>query len=238
MVPRFTAAMMLLTATGVSAVVWGRTPALAEAGYWTAATGVVGLVTAGLLFWRLLHGALIAAPLWVLLAGAAGLRGNVPGDAAGWAFAAGVLMLVTLLLVAVNRPVGGGLAFALWLGYAAFVLRALPPTVQASQRWWQLLLAAGVVLFATAGFTLRSRASSRGLLRRLGRAGRVTDGLASGWDVRRVSSARMLRKKAKIVRPSLAEVPAWKRRFVPLTQIGAWPRSAGSRSGPLPRTTR
>ncbi len=152
---------------------------------------------------------------------------HAPGDAAGWVIAAGVLLLVTLGLVAVNRPVGGGLAFALWLGYAAFVLRALPATVQASARWWLLLVAAAVVLLATAGFTLRSRSSSRGLLRRLGRAGRVTDGLASGWDVRRVSSARMLRKKAKIVRPSLAEVPAWKRRFVPLTEIGATVATVG-----------
>jgi type IV secretion system protein VirD4 len=227
MVPRFTAAMMLLTATGVGAVVWDRTPALTEAGYWAAATGVVGLVTAGLLFWRLLQGALIAAPLWVLLAGAAGLRAGVPGDAAGWAFAAGVLMLVTLVLVAVNRPVGGGLAFALWLGYAAFGLRALPDSVAAASAWWQPLAAAAVVLLATSGFTLRSRSSSRGLLRRLGRAGRVTDGLASGWDVRRVSSARMLRKKAKIIRHSLAEVPAWRRRFVPLTQIGATVATVG-----------
>ncbi len=74
MVPRFTAAMVLLTATGVGAVAWDRTPALTEAGYWAAATGVVGMATAGLLFWRLMHGALIAVPLWVLLAGAAGVR--------------------------------------------------------------------------------------------------------------------------------------------------------------------
>jgi type IV secretory pathway TraG/TraD family ATPase VirD4 len=227
MVPQFTLATVALLAAGVAAVAWDRTPALTELGYWAAATGAVGLVTAGLLFWRLLHGALIAAPLWVLLAGAIGLRLGAPGGAAGWVIGGGVLLLITLAVVAVNRPVGAGVAVALWLGYAAFVLRALPLTVQVSQRWWQLLLAAGVVLLATAGFTLRSRSSSRGLLRRLGRAGRVTDGLASGWDVRRVSSARMLRKKAKIVRPSLAGLPAWKRRFVPLTQIGATVATVG-----------
>jgi type IV secretory pathway TraG/TraD family ATPase VirD4 len=227
MVPHFTLAMVAVTALGIGAVAWDKTPGLTELGYWTAATGVVGLVTAGLLFWRLMHGAAIAAPLWVLLAGAVGLRIGAPGNGAGWVIAGGVLLLVTLGLVAVNRPVGGGLAFALWLGFAGFLLHALPGTVQASQHWWQLLVAAGVVLFATAGFTLRSRSSSRGLLRRLGRAGRVTDGLASGWDVRRVSSARMLRKKAKIVRPSLGEVPAWKRRFVPLTQIGATVATVG-----------
>jgi type IV secretory pathway TraG/TraD family ATPase VirD4 len=227
LVPRFTAVMVLLTATGVAAVAWDRTPALTEAGYWTAATGVVGLATAGLLFWRLMHGALIAIPLWVLLAGAAGVRLHAPGAVAGWVIAAGVLLLVTLGLVAVNRPVGGGLALAAWLAYAAFGLRALPATVEASAYWWQLLVAAMVAVLVTVGFTLRSRSSSRGLLRRLGRAGRVTDGLASGWDVRRVSSARMLRKKAKIVRPSLAEVPAWKRRFVPLTQIGSTVATVG-----------
>ncbi|MEU8226163.1 type IV secretory system conjugative DNA transfer family protein [Kribbella sp. NPDC048915] len=227
LVPRYTLAMAALLAVGVVAIVWDKTPALTELGYWTAAAGAVGLVTAGLLGWRLLHGALIATPLWVLLAGAVGLRLGTPGGASGWVIGGGALLLLTLGLVAVNRPVGGGLAFALWLAYAGFVLRALPSSVEVSGRWWQLLLAAGVVLLGTAGFTLRSRSSSRGLLRRLGRAGRVTDGLASGWDVRRVSSARMLRKKAKIVRPSLAEVPAWRRRFVPLTQLGATVATVG-----------
>ncbi|WP_350280468.1 type IV secretory system conjugative DNA transfer family protein [Kribbella sp. HUAS MG21] len=227
MIPQFTLAMVGLLAAGVAAIVWDKSPAVVELGYWAAATGVVGLVTAGLLFWRLMHGALIATPLWVLLAGAVGLRLGAPGGTAGWVIGGGVLLLVTLGLVAVNRPVGGGLSAASWLAYAAFVLHALPPTVEASGRWWQLLVTAGIVLLGTAGFTLRSRSSSRGLLRRLGRAGRVTDGLASGWDVRRVSSARMLRKKAKIVRPSLAEVPAWRRRFVPLTQIGTTVATVG-----------
>ncbi|MDX3003242.1 type IV secretory system conjugative DNA transfer family protein [Kribbella solani] len=227
MVPGFTLVMVALLASGVAAIVWDKTPDLVELGYWSAATGAVGLVTAGLLFWRLMYGAAIAAPLWVLLAGSVGLRLGAPGGAASWVIGGGVLLLVSLGLLAVNRPVGGGLAAALWLAYAGLLLHALPPTVQASGHWWQLLVAAGVVLVCTAGFTLRSRSSSRGLLRRLGRAGRVTDGLASGWDVRRVSSARMLRKKAKIVRPSLAEVPAWKRRFVPLTQIGVTVATVG-----------
>ncbi|GAA3144726.1 hypothetical protein GCM10010530_75450 [Kribbella aluminosa] len=227
MVPHFTLAMVALTALGVGAVAWDKTPGLTELGYWAAATGVVGVVTAGLLFWRLMHGALIAAPLWVLLAGAIGLRVGAPGGAAGWVIAGGVLLLVTLGLVAVNRPVGAGLSLALWLGYAGFVLRALPDTVEVSARWWQLLAAAVVVLIGTAGFTLRSRSSSRGLLRRLGRAGRVTDGLASAWDVHRNASARMLRRKARQVRPSLAQVPAWKRRFVPLTQLGTTVATVG-----------
>ncbi|MGY4770311.1 type IV secretory system conjugative DNA transfer family protein (plasmid) [Kribbella sp. CWNU-51] len=227
MVPNLTLAMVALLAAGVAAIAWNKTPALTELGYWTAATGAVGLATAGLLFWRLMHGALIATPLWMLLVGAIGLRLGAPGDAAGWVIGAGLLLLVTLGLVAVNRPVGSGLAATLWLAYTGVALHALPPAVEASERWWQLLVAAGVVLLGTAGFTLRSRSSSRGLLRRLGRAGRLTDGLASGWDVRRVSSARMLRKKAKIVRPSLAEVPAWKRRFVPLTHIGATVATVG-----------
>ncbi|WP_329481584.1 type IV secretory system conjugative DNA transfer family protein [Kribbella sp. NBC_01484] len=227
MVPRFTALMVTLTGAGLAALVWGRTPALIEAGCWAGATGVLGLVTAGLLFWRLMHGALIAAPLWVLLAGLVGLRLGAPGGAAGWTIAAGALLLVSLGLVAVNRSVGGGIAAALWLAYAGFVLHALPESVPASQRWWQLLVASAVAVLVTAGFTLRSRSSSRGLLRRLGRAGRVTDGLASGWDVHRVSSARTLRKKARIIRPSLAAVPAWKRRFVPLAQLGATVATVG-----------
>jgi hypothetical protein len=134
MVPHFTLAMVALTALGVGAVAWDKTPALTELGYWAVAAGVVGVVTAGLLFWRLMHGALIAAPLWVLLAGAVGLRVGAPGGSAGWVIAGGVLLLVTLALVAVNRPVGAGLSLALWLSYAGFVLRALPDTVAVSAR--------------------------------------------------------------------------------------------------------
>jgi type IV secretory pathway TraG/TraD family ATPase VirD4 len=227
MVPHFTVAMALLLGGGIWAVASDKTPTLTEVGYWLASTGAVGLATAGLLFWRMMHGALIAAPLWILLAGGLGLRLGAPGGAGRWVIAGGVLLLVTLAVVAVNRPVGGGLAFAAWLAYAGFVLRALPASVEVSARWWLPLVAASVVLVATAGFKLRSRSSSRGLLRRLGRAGRVTDGLASGWDVHRVSSARVLRKKARVIRPSLAEVPAWKRRFVSLAELGATVATVG-----------
>jgi type IV secretion system protein VirD4 len=52
MVPQFTLVMGVVLAVGVVAVVWGKTPALTELGYWVAATGAVGVVTAGLLFWR------------------------------------------------------------------------------------------------------------------------------------------------------------------------------------------
>jgi type IV secretion system protein VirD4 len=221
MVPRFALAMAGLLAGGVTAVWWDRWPGLTEVGYWAAVTGAVGLVTAGLLFWRLMHGALVAAPLWVLLAGAVAFRVNAPGGAAGWVIAGGVLLLVSLGLVAVNARLGSGVAVTIWLVYSGLVLRALPDSVAVSARWWQPLLVAGVVLVVTVATAMRSQSSSRGLLRKLGRAGRVTDGLASGRDVYRTSSARMLRKNAKQVRPSLAEVPAWKRRFVPLTQLGA-----------------
>ncbi|GAB3812741.1 type IV secretory system conjugative DNA transfer family protein [Kribbella italica] len=219
-VPRFATAMAGLLAGGVAAVWWDRWPGLTEVGYWAAVTGAVGLVTAGLLFWRLMHGAMVAAPLWVLLAGALAFRLDAPGGAAGWVIAGGVLLLVTLGLVAVNARLGAGVAATMWLVFGGLVLRALPDSVEVSARWWQPLLLAVAVLAVTVVYGLRSHSSSRGLLRKLGRAGRVTDGLASGRDVYRTSSARMLRSKAKQIRPSLAEVPAWKRRFVPLTELG------------------
>jgi type IV secretion system protein VirD4 len=221
-VPRFTLVMVLVLSAGVACVTSD-----VAAGWWLVAGGAVGVATAGLVFWRLMHGAVIATPLWLLLAGAVALRAGAPGGVAGWVIAAGALLLVSLVLVAVNRPVGGGLAVALWFGYAGLLLRALPASVQARTWWWLVLVAAGVVAVGTVGTALRSRASSRGLLRRLGRAGRVTDGLASGWDVYRVSSARMLRKKAKVIRPSFAELPAWKRRFVPLTELGTTVATVG-----------
>jgi hypothetical protein len=49
---------------------------------------------------------------------------------------------------------------------------------------------------------LASAAAVGALLRRLGRAGRVTDGMASVWDLWSTASARALRKKAAVLRPS------------------------------------
>jgi len=220
-VPRFTAVMVLLLAAGVAMVAAERSPLTVEVGCWLAAGGAVGVVTAGLLFWRVGPGGLIALPLWLGYAGALAVRVGAPAGVGGLLIAAGVLVVVSLLLVSVNRSIGSGLALSAWLIYAGLLLRVIPDRL-AAHGWWLPILSAGVTaVVATVARVLLSRSSSRGLLRRLGRAGRETDGLASSFDVWRAASARVLRKNTTQVRPSYADKSWWQRRRVALTELGA-----------------
>ena len=79
MVPRFTAAMVVVLAAGAGLVSWRGY----ELGGWMIAAGSVGLITALLMFWRVGHGLAIAAPSWIGLAGAIVLRVGDPGRRIG-----------------------------------------------------------------------------------------------------------------------------------------------------------
>ncbi|TCO33016.1 type IV secretory system conjugative DNA transfer VirD4/TraG family protein [Kribbella steppae] len=218
--PRFAAVSVVVTAAGLALAFGAQAPLAVQVGTWLAATGGVGVATSALLFWRVGPGLLLALPLWLGLAGAVASATGAPGDAGRWLIAAGLLAGASVCLVAVNRPIGGGLTIAGWSLYAGLLLRALPEQVGAHRYWWLLVAAGALICTVTVAQVVMSRSSSRGLLRRLGRAGRETDGLASMWDVWCGSSARVLRKKAPQVRPSLAAVSRWKRRNVALTQLG------------------
>jgi hypothetical protein len=52
-------------------------------GWWLLTGGGLGLVTATLLFWRLLAGAAVAAPLWVIFTGVV-VAVTMPGPRAVW----------------------------------------------------------------------------------------------------------------------------------------------------------
>ncbi|TCC35099.1 type IV secretory system conjugative DNA transfer family protein [Kribbella sindirgiensis] len=217
--PKFGAASAVLTAGGIGLAMWAPSPLAVTAGTWTAAVGGVGVVTTMLLFWRVGTGVVLSFPLWIVLAGAVALaRGE---DTLGaWLVAGGALVVLSIGLVAVNRAIGAGLTFVSVLLFGGFLLRDLPTDVGAQRYWWTLIAGGVLVLAATAGRLVMARSSSRGLLRRLGRAGRDTDGLASMWDVWCAASARVLRKKAAQVRPSLAEVSWWRRRTIALKELG------------------
>ncbi|ADB31263.1 Type IV secretory pathway VirD4 protein-like protein [Kribbella flavida DSM 17836] len=231
--PRFLALSVLLVVAGVtlvqlapsaSASLTAQFPSLVagvvKAGWWMAGAGGVGVATGLLLFWRVGTGLLLAVPLWLVLAGVVASATHVAGGAGGWLIAAGVLVAVSLALVAVNRTVGAGVVFAAWLLYAGLLARVLPASVGVRGYWWMLVAAGAVVLVATVARLVLSRSSSRGLLRRLGRAGRETDGMASSVDVWKGASARVLRRKAVQLRPHLAGVSRWARRRVRLDELG------------------
>ena len=72
--PRFALVGLLVVLVGV---VERDSPA----GLWAVLAGVLALVTAGLVAWRLIYGALFTAGLWMV--GLAGLLGSLPAGAAG-----------------------------------------------------------------------------------------------------------------------------------------------------------
>ncbi|MEU0093882.1 TraM recognition domain-containing protein [Kribbella sp. NPDC006257] len=218
--PKFAASSAATIAAGAGLLYWAPSDLATQAGAWMAGVGSVGVVSAALLFWRVGSGLLIALPLWLGLAGVIASATRAPGSVGGWLIAAAVLAAVSLGAVALNRAVGAGLTFASWLLYAGFLLKAMPQQVEAHAYWWLTLMAGVGVLVATAARVVMTRSSTRGLLRRLGRAGRETDGMASSLDVWRGASARVLRAKAAQIRPSLQEVSRWRRRVVALTQLG------------------
>ncbi|GAA0609864.1 type IV secretory system conjugative DNA transfer family protein [Kribbella sandramycini] len=192
----------------------------AVAGPWMLAAGALTSATSALLFWRVGPGLLFALPLWLGFAGVVAQRLDAPGGTGLWLFAAGALTALSIALVQINAALGAGIVTGGWLLFAGFLLRALPNDVAAHGYRWQTIAAGVLVLAGTLARVFMARSSSRGLLRRLGRAGRDTDGLASMWDVYRAASARVLRRKAAQLRPSLAEVSAWKRRTVAKSQLG------------------
>src|SRR5215207_3091188 len=100
-VPRVTLVALLTAVVGGVGVSHGWSE-----GWWLLGGGAVGLVTAVLVAWRLLYGALIASPLWVVFVSlvVAALPGEVvPGSVAGWIAAAGVLLAASIGLVGWGR---------------------------------------------------------------------------------------------------------------------------------------
>ena len=91
------------------------------AGLWVLLAGVLALVTAGLVAWRLIYGALFAAGLWMV--GLAGLLRSLPAEAAGhryWVLllGAGLLVLVWPFAAIRQRRTGSRGVVRRWSGRA------------------------------------------------------------------------------------------------------------------------
>jgi len=83
----------------------------------------------------------------------------------------------------------------------------------------RLRWAALAVLLAGAGAGLARRGRTAALVTRWGARTRTKSGVASTVDLLRVGSAWAMRRKALVVRPSLAELPRWRRVLLPTTEI-------------------
>ncbi|NKQ54987.1 type IV secretory system conjugative DNA transfer family protein [Amycolatopsis sp. K13G38] len=80
---------------------------------------------------------------------------------------------------------------------------------------WGLFLGGPVLLF-TVALGLRGRGGSRGLLGRWSRRSRRNGGVASRWQIWRVASKHAMRRKAKVLKPSLRKAMWWTRRRTPV----------------------
>jgi len=106
-------------------------------------------------------------------------------------------------------------AFGLLLPVAGVMLRAAPAYMP-GRGYWPWLVVAGLVLLIGAGSLLRHRwAGSQATVGRWARKSKRNSGMASTWQILRTASWLAMRRKAKVLRPSLRRLPWWRRMFVP-----------------------
>ncbi|MGH3658763.1 MAG: type IV secretory system conjugative DNA transfer family protein, partial [Micromonosporaceae bacterium] len=101
---------------------------------------------------------------------------------------------------AVPKVLAAGAATA-GLGWLMHLMPADTP----GREWWPWLLLAGVVTFvAPMVVWLVRRTGSAGQVRRWSGRSRRNDGVASAWTILRVASWLAMRRRARVLRPSLA----------------------------------
>jgi type IV secretion system protein VirD4 len=106
-------------------------------------------------------------------------------------------------------------AFGLLLPLVGWLLSTAPAYVP-GRGFWPLLIVTGPVLLAGVVVVLwHRRAGSAGVVGRWSRRSRRNSGVASTWAVLRTASWLAMRRKAKILRPSLRGLHWWQRLAVP-----------------------
>ncbi len=148
----------------------------------------------------------------------------------------GVLLLVTFALVAWRLVLGAAVSAGLWLLGVSWALWSLPartggatgPDAGAAagvdlarvRSYWPWTLTFGLVVLAATALAVRhGRSGSRGTVRRWGRRSQRNDGVASNWQVFRVASWFALRRRARVLKPSL-RTPRVRQWLVPLNELG------------------
>jgi type IV secretion system protein VirD4 len=150
------------------------------------------------------------------------LVGGVPDRhvsvAGPWLITAGVLMLVTAAAVAWSTTGGVMVAGGLWLLAGGWFLHGLPGDTEYRGCWPLVMLAGLLLVFVGVPAMRHGRGMSRGLVQRWAARTSRNDGVASNWQILRHASRSPVRRKAKVLRPSVAEATAWQRRRIPTTQ--------------------
>jgi type IV secretion system protein VirD4 len=105
------------------------------------------------------------------------------------------------------------------LAGAGWLMRRMPEGTPGRMYWpWPVL--AGITTLALAIVVWRSgRSGSAGTVRRWSRRSRRNDGVASRWAILRTASCWAVRRKATVLRPSLAGLSRWRRLITPTRQV-------------------
>lgn len=118
-----------------------------------------------------------------------------------------------------RKPPGPGVAagVAVTTTGLGWVVLALAPQ---NTKWigWVLVAAGPVLAAVLIVIWLKGRRGTVATLDKWQRRSRRNAGVASSWDHFKVSSAYAMRRKAHVLRPSLAELSWWQRRRVPVTE--------------------
>ena len=129
--------------------------------------------------------------------------------------AAGVFGLAELVkgnLARFGTVSAGVVGLSLW--FAGWV----PTETPGYGAWtWGLFLGGPVLLF-TVALGLRGRGGSQGLIGRWSRRSRRNGGTASRWQIWRKASKHAMRRKAKVLKPSLRKATWWTRLRTPVLE--------------------
>lgn len=126
-----------------------------------------------------------------------------------WLYPAGVTLLCLSALWA-------------WWRVQVQVVGSVPHTVAYSiWPWarWLVLVTVGLVLYGVVRAWL-SRRSPAALVAKWSRRSQRSQGLAGKWQVVSRTGRYWLRMQTTVLRPSLAQVPVWRRYRVPITELG------------------
>lgn len=122
-------------------------------------------------------------------------------------------------------PVSGGIALAgvIAIGLGVLLARAPYPVSRLEFRaYWPLMVMAGSALVGLVALWWWHRhVGSSGRLLRWTRRLNRNDGVASAFQIWRVAGRRAMRKKMTILRPSLKELPWWRRMLVPTRELAS-----------------
>lgn len=125
------------------------------------------------------------------------------------------MMDVSALLPSTGRVVTAGAV----VGTVGWLLSLAPAGTPGSGYWAVWLLAGTMLVLGTVMVWRHRRSGSSGLVSRWSSRSRRNQGVASVWVILRVSSAWAMRRRAMILRPSLAGLSWWRRWRTPIREL-------------------